>query len=144
MKKPTLSRFTLVFCDLLSLLSKYFWAKIKCIGATLTVVSFAAVVWPRHTTLYIPVREWVRCVKRFLLDIFKGQVLFWVHWHVSSNAIDEFCSVLVSFFYSLFQACRYENEIISSQKCPSYNFNSKEKDRFVIYLTALKIKGNWE
>ena len=39
-----------MLCGLLSLLSEYFLVKMKCIGATLTVVSFAAVVWSCHTT----------------------------------------------------------------------------------------------
>ena len=38
-----------ILCGLLSLLPKYFYRKIKCIGATLTVVFFAA-VWSRYTT----------------------------------------------------------------------------------------------
>lgn len=45
-KKNNLSEVTQVFCGLLS---KYFKAYIKCIGATLTVVSLAAVVWSRYT-----------------------------------------------------------------------------------------------
>ena len=49
-KKPNLSELTQILSDLLSLLSEYFSVKMKCIGATLTVVSFAAVVWSRHTT----------------------------------------------------------------------------------------------
>ena len=49
-KKPNLSELTQVFCGLLSLMSKYFEAKIECIGATLADVSFAAAVWSRHTT----------------------------------------------------------------------------------------------
>ena len=36
-----------MFCGLLS---KCFEVKMKCIGATFAVVSFAAVVWSRHTT----------------------------------------------------------------------------------------------
>ena len=49
-----LSEVTQAFCGLLPLLSKYFRAKIKYNGASLTVVSFAAVVWSRHTTPSIP------------------------------------------------------------------------------------------
>ena len=63
-KKPNLSKLTQLFCGLLSLLSKYFWAKIKCISTTLTVVSFAATVWPHHTMPYIPVGGWACCVMR--------------------------------------------------------------------------------
>ena len=48
-KKPNLSELTQILCGLLSLLPKYFYRKIKCIGATLTVVFFAA-VWSRYTT----------------------------------------------------------------------------------------------
>ena len=50
-KKTNLSELTQVFCGLLS---KYFYAEIKCIGAKLTVVSLAAIVWSRHTMSYIP------------------------------------------------------------------------------------------
>ena len=48
-KKPNLSELTEVFCGLLSLLFKYFLAKMKCIGTTLIVISCAAIVWSRHT-----------------------------------------------------------------------------------------------
>ena len=56
-KKGNLAELTQVSCGLFSLLSKYFQAKIKWIGATLTVFSFAAVVWSRHTTPSIPRRR---------------------------------------------------------------------------------------
>ena len=49
-KTYNLSEFTRILCGLLSLLSEYFLVKMKCIGATPTVVSFAAVVWSCHTT----------------------------------------------------------------------------------------------
>ena len=39
-------------------------SKKKCINTTTTVVSFTAVVWPRHTMPYIPVGEWVCCMMR--------------------------------------------------------------------------------
>ena len=52
--KHNLSKLTQVFCGLLSLFSNFFWAEIKCIGATPTVVSFAAEVWPRHKTPSVP------------------------------------------------------------------------------------------
>ena len=50
--------------SLLLLFSNYFWAKIKCIGATLTVVYFAADVRSRHTTPSIPRRRESYCVTR--------------------------------------------------------------------------------
>ena len=53
---PYLPELTKVFSVLLSL-SKDFYSKIKCIGATLTVASFAAFVWSRHTTPSIPRRR---------------------------------------------------------------------------------------
>ena len=49
-KNYNLSEFIRILCGLLSLLSEYFLVKMKCIGATLTVVSLAAVVWSCHTT----------------------------------------------------------------------------------------------
>ena len=52
-KKPDLSELTQIFCDLLFLLSNYFWAKIKCICAMRTVVS-AAIVWSCYTIPSIP------------------------------------------------------------------------------------------
>ena len=74
-KKTNLSELTQVFCGLLS---KYFYAEIKCIGAKLTVVSLAAIVWSRHTMPYIPhlrestlhdeTKEWLR--KRLCLLLF--------------------------------------------------------------------------
>ena len=45
-----------VFYGLLSLLSKDLQAKIKCIGAMLTVTSFEAVVWSQSTPPF-PVGE---------------------------------------------------------------------------------------
>ena len=64
-KNPNLSELTQGFCGLLSLLSKYFLAKRKCIGAMLTIVSFEAVVWSCHTTSSIPCfRERTCCVTR--------------------------------------------------------------------------------
>ena len=54
-KNPTLSDLTQVFCGSLSLLyKKKNLSEKKCIGTTLTFVSFAAVVWSRPTTLSIP------------------------------------------------------------------------------------------
>ena len=44
--------------------------KIKYIGATLTVVSFATVVWSRHATYTLP-----RCVTRPNIPI----IFFWKH-----------------------------------------------------------------
>ena len=43
---------------------KYFSSKIKCIGATHTAVSFAAVFWSRHTTPSIPHWRESHCVTR--------------------------------------------------------------------------------
>ena len=43
-KKPSLSELTQILCGLLSLLPKYFSVKMKRIGDSLIVVSFAAVV----------------------------------------------------------------------------------------------------
>ena len=61
-KKTNLSELTQVFCGLLS---KNFYAEIKCIGAKLTVVSLAAIVWSRHTMPYIPhLRERAHCMMR--------------------------------------------------------------------------------
>ena len=48
-KNPNLSELTQILCDILSLLSKYFSVKMECITTILTVVSFADVVWSRHT-----------------------------------------------------------------------------------------------
>ena len=53
-KKTNLSEPTQVFCGLLSLLFKNPLRKIKGIGATPIVVSFAAVAWSRHRTHSIP------------------------------------------------------------------------------------------
>ena len=48
-KEKKQSKPTQVLSGLLSLFLNYFYAKIKCISATLTVVSFAANVWSRLT-----------------------------------------------------------------------------------------------
>lgn len=73
-KKTNLSELTQEFCGLLS---KYFYAEIKCIGAKLTVVSLAAIVclvtqchifpiW--ESTLHDETKEWLR--KRLCLLLF--------------------------------------------------------------------------
>ena len=58
-KKHYLFKLTYLFYGLLS---NYFCTKIKCIVATLTVVSFSAVVWSRH----ISIPRWIEshCVTR--------------------------------------------------------------------------------
>ena len=53
-KKPNLSEFTQVLCGLLSLLPTYLYAKIKHIGAKLTVISFSAIFWSQHSMPSIP------------------------------------------------------------------------------------------
>ena len=54
MKKPNLPEFTQVLCGLLSLLPTYLYAKIKHIGAKLTVISFSAIFWSQHSMPSIP------------------------------------------------------------------------------------------
>ena len=52
-EKTIYLKFTQIFCGLLSLFSDYFYAKVKYIGAMLTAVSLAAVVWSQsHNTFY--------------------------------------------------------------------------------------------
>ena len=63
-RKNNLSKLTQIFCGLLSLFSDYFCAKVKCIGAMLTAVSLAAVVWSHHTTPSIPHLREHHCVTR--------------------------------------------------------------------------------
>ena len=63
-EKTIYLKFTQIFCGLLSLFSDYFCAKVKCIGAMLTAVSLAAVVWSHHTTPSIPHLREHHCVTR--------------------------------------------------------------------------------
>ena len=63
-EKTIYLKLTQIFCGLLSLFSDYFCAKVKCIGAMLTAVSLAAIVWSHHTTPSIPHLREHHCVTR--------------------------------------------------------------------------------